>query len=745
MRARGAPEGPYLPAGKTYLLGNAGLEPLDWSAVTTADWVRVAPAEGTLGPGKQISVSVEIEAEEARRLMPGKHPALVYFANGTGGPGTTSREVELAIRAPAGLSVTPGWPLEVALVEGERPSPASRVYVLRNGSARSLAWRARTDRPWLLASPAEGTVAPGESALVDVRVDHGKAPGELGDYVGRVRFENQASGVATGAPAAVESRETPAAVREVRLRVGRGDGLVVTPGEDAALVPGGGETEGRASYTLRNRGSAPLAWQAEVVGDGLLVSETWGELEPSATAVVDVRAPAGARGAVVFVNRTDGLGTTTRRVSGEEEPREHPTTSSVSQFGITWTFDRDVEVGRFANGDFWVVGPVAVVGIEPRARRAGHRIMNGSMRNPSPSDGSQGYDSAMFGKYRSPGSYRDDLNVALDVSPASPLVLASDSSLVSTISVPKGGARPQLDTAAILTVLSAPAPEGSFRPPYCGTDKTPRHDVGELDRSLLARLEPTPSAPPIRRVAGWFERPWLDHIPDWIGRYHHPAQNMPDYGREMSDQIGTAALMLHLDLPLEEKETLLVRFVQLGIDLYGIVRDGGQHNWPAGGGHHSGRKWPILFAGLMLGDSEMSSIGERKNVAFNEDDQTFYVAETSPGFYNEGYGGYGPEHVGMAEWGNQHAKNRSQDDARWSDTDGSNKNLDYRTCCTANVWWGELLAARIMGAKGLWNHDALFDYQDRYREVSRTSGQPGWTVSWSPFMLEMWDRYRASY
>jgi hypothetical protein len=37
---------------------------------------------------------------------------------------------------------------------------------------------------------------------------------------------------------------------------------------------------------------------------------------------------------------------------------------------------------------------------------------------------------------------------------------------------------------------------------------------------------------------------------------------------------------------------------ELGIDNYGVLKAGGK--WPADGGHMNGRKWPILFAGLLL-------------------------------------------------------------------------------------------------------------------------------------------------
>ena len=39
--------------------------------------------------------------------------------------------------------------------------------------------------------------------------------------------------------------------------------------------------------------------------------------------------------------------------------------AEVSQYGITWTFDEPRRVGRFVNGDWWVMGPVTVVRVTP--------------------------------------------------------------------------------------------------------------------------------------------------------------------------------------------------------------------------------------------------------------------------------------------------------------------------------------------------------------------------------------------
>ena len=33
------------------------------------------------------------------------------------------------------------------------------------------------------------------------------------------------------------------------------------------------------------------------------------------------------------------------------------TATQVSQFGVTWTFDKSYEVGQFVTGDYWIIGP----------------------------------------------------------------------------------------------------------------------------------------------------------------------------------------------------------------------------------------------------------------------------------------------------------------------------------------------------------------------------------------------------
>ena len=127
--------------------------------------------------------------------------------------------------------------------------------------------------------------------------------------------------------------------------------------------------------------------------------------------------------------------------------------SEVSQYGITWTFDKEYPCGQFVTGDWWCVGPVTVSSVSPEP--TGER--NGSMVNPV---NEQAYD-ARAGKY-------DGTKAA-----AFPLDLAPTASLVSSSSHPdqsecEQGSSPgwytyndscqrgPIHTQAVLTVVAEP-------------------------------------------------------------------------------------------------------------------------------------------------------------------------------------------------------------------------------------------------------------------------------------------------
>jgi len=409
-----------------------------------------------------------------------------------------------------------------------------------------------------------------------------------------------------------------------------------------------------------------------------------------------------------------------------------PGATVISQFGITWTFDKDYPTGQFANGDWWVVGPVKIVAINPKSTTTSGRTINGSMVNPTVGK-AQGYDSATYANYGT--SYSG--NVAAGVSAASPLILSAGSSLVSAISHATAGQRPQLTSAAILTVLSGAAPAGSFRPPYTGTDKTLRWNTSQLQRARLRSLPKVTNTPLLSTVEAMFERPWLEHNPDWTGRYIHPSGNMPDYGRDIANNLAEGLLSLQLDYTQAQKEKLLIRLVQYGIDVYGVAKAGGV--WFDNGGHGQGRKMPLILAGLMLGDANFITLADGSRKLFQEDRQTWYVTQSDVG--RDLYTAddrprveYIQSDVGIAEWGEQHTRNPTRDGRNWD--------TYYRDVC-GHSYLGHALTAHLMQAQTSWKWAPFLDYSDRYWAHEKTSATGGGNAI-RPFVHAMWTAYRSA-
>ena len=363
----------------------------------------------------------------------------------------------------------------------------------------------------------------------------------------------------------------------------------------------------------------------------------------------------------------------------------------ISQYGITWSFDRPVKSGRFITGDWWVVGPVTILKITPgpgpvrtdnntlQVNRWGDTSLqiDTLMRNGSmivyKAGNSQGYDSRN-------SSYKDSCSIKL------PFVLGTDLSLVSSISnetLPVDNfcknimweeekkVRVTLKTAAVLTCLKKVPPADAFRPPFTGHDK-PIFRAKDIRWELLPKLKPAGDVPSWEEFEGYFSRCWIDHLMSWEQQELVPNENMPNYGREHARLISIASLMLSLDVPGERKEKLTIGLIQHGIDLYGTAMNGGY--WNEGGGHSSGRKWPILFASILMNNPEMLNLPA--GAFFQEDTQTYY-----------GKGWFGQKVLWQMIM--HHGKRDTYEEKspdKWEKWDRTSES--YRTCCTSSAWVG---------------------------------------------------------
>jgi hypothetical protein len=272
--------------------------------------------------------------------------------------------------------------------------------------------------------------------------------------------------------------------------------------------------------------------------------------------------------------------------------------------------------------------------------------------------------------------------------------------------------------------------------------------VQDLDTSQLKNLPPVAELPDINERLENISRPWIDHAHEYIGAMIHPSMNMPNYGREMGRILAEVGLLVNLDLSrvpgAPSKEDLVIRLVQFGIDSTGIADAGG--GWPENGGHGLGRKFPILFAGVLLDDKHMLNVGNWET-RFQDDEQTFYVSEQeveitnstrwNPDSRAQDKEPYRSSDIGMPEWGVRHTKRPTADNRGWR--------TPYRAV-NGVVIPGFALAASIMERRQEWNHDAYFDYAVRYMEKIRESGQRiKGTNAPTVFMQQMWDQYHKQY
>jgi hypothetical protein len=226
--------------------------------------------------------------------------------------------------------------------------------------------------------------------------------------------------------------------------------------------------------------------------------------------------------------------------------------------------------------------------------------------------------------------------------------------------------------------------------------------------------------------------------------------------------------------------------VQYGIDLFGCLQAG--YSWPAFGGHRSGRKLPIVFAGMLLHNQAMQNVSNLYPDSFGEDMQTFYINQIPPrGKYQRAwqgatviYGGhygvhsdgtpvspglFGPyEQLPPKEWPTEPLP--PQD---WPIVGAKSEQLGeiYRRWSTSTCWVGQALTMHLLGAENIWNHPAFFDYVDRWmseddaeavQTILKTSGfdytrhpfeRQGQTRHWleghfpqATFVDDMWRAYR---
>jgi len=422
------------------------------------------------------------------------------------------------------------------------------------------------------------------------------------------------------------------------------------------------------------------------------------------------------------------------------------TASSLTKDGITWTFSTAVPVGQFVNGDYYVVGPVTITAISPQPTTSSP-YLNGSVKNLPTNNSKSGFDSRL--------NDGTDESWWFDATLRSypPITLNPGDALVSSISLATIHSVPEVMRASdmsaspvasmsVLTVLSSAPPADAFRPSYCDRNQT-IYRAGNLQRNLLPSLAPPNPAntPTLAQYEALYRQPWIDTNPFL---FDAPADYMPSYGQHIAFADSYAGLLLMLNFPAGQKVNLTNYLVQYGIDLYGCVQAG--YGWPAFGGHRSGRKFPIIFAGILFNDSGMKNVSTNYPDQFGEDMQTLYIKNLPPvGTYQQAwqgatviYGGHYGVHVdGTPVSAGLYGPYEQLQPASWPILTPPGEQLGeaYRRCCTSVSWVGEALAISLMQGKSVWNYPPFFDYvyrwmtEDDTQAVAEIKAQSGFDYS----------------
>ncbi|MES2660448.1 MAG: hypothetical protein V4689_17620 [Verrucomicrobiota bacterium] len=345
-------------------------------------------------------------------------------------------------------------------------------------------------------------------------------------------------------------------------------------------------------------------------------------------------------------------------------------------------------------------------------------------------------------------------NVALNL----PVTIQPENSLYSTINNPNTWTTGDLmektwfKETAVLTVLTAAPPAGSFRPPYAGTNKTIKSNwnLSRMNYGVLRSLAAPKAANVPNRV--WLEtatqRPLLEmhfnHLnSQWKSSWaENKAGGYPrrTYGREISHISSGAGLYLQTNVSNATKEKLLINMCQWGIDIHGLINNGMM--WQANGGHNLGRLLPIYIAAKVLGDAEMLLQASPAKGPFQEFQNHYFILQSDidrPRSISSAVP-YTQAMLGMPEWSSD---GRFQQERASSDFWGD---PGYRYINGAPNC-GVIATIALMGGRAEMNHEAFYRYiTERYYPLKKGGAAhtlPSYGDDVTLFTRDMWDTYLA--
>jgi len=265
--------GPFTPDQKEYRIYNFGAGTLNYNVTSTVNWVYFDYPTGSLPPGWGTSVGVYISGYG---LLPGIYGGAVDFVNTGNGAGNAQRWVQLTVKAPGALVVTPTNAFESAGFTAGPFTPSNFTYTVQNVSTNfTLDFAAVPNADWQTVDVESGTLGPGQSTNVTVTINANATNLPFGVYTEAVGFNNNTTGEYLG------DRFTVLTVNPL---------LVVTPaGSFTSSGPVGGPfTPSSTTYTIEWIGTTPVNFTAYSPDDWFTISPEFGTLNPNEPIQVSV-------------------------------------------------------------------------------------------------------------------------------------------------------------------------------------------------------------------------------------------------------------------------------------------------------------------------------------------------------------------------------------------------------------------------------------------------------------------------
>lgn len=441
-----------------------------------------------------------------------------------------------------------------------------------------------------------------------------------------------------------------------------------------------------------------------------------------------------------------------------------PATASVARLDTNGNPTENEVPGQ--NGVYAPTGPTVVHGM---MLNPGNAALHGETGDKSTlagkqqfnfgfsGSGTQSYDS-FTGVQSTYSSYRSASNMA-----GAPVAL-SEGTLVKAISqltdLPRSG-RGFLTGLVPLTVVPGAPPANSFRPATAPAAKTHRWTLSSLRMDRLPSLAST-GLTPLDHTAYMAK---MDYQP-WQHTYNVAARNLatvgaPGYGGDRFDYALPMLALCYDFWTTNQKLDMVIKLVQLGIDIAGRVEEGAVYI--SNGGHCAGYKPLVAFAAYMLNDDPYLQ-GILNTVALGPNynapavpvgqsiwaDDLQYFTLTQPLIDAQAATAlpYTQNQLGWPEWGGDSVyENPKSYLNHMGSTPGdyfptAANNSTYRHVIAA-VQVPFALALRLMGAKPLYNNQVWFDYQDRYM-LWYNAGMPSSGNAQRAFSLAAWNLSRGT-